>query len=105
VSELINIVVLTKEQLLSANEEAMLNEYSCYCKHDELRDFLREGNKHPVTAIAFDDDGNLVCRILIGPEEVVFVALTQTRVNNLLTVPVDIQLIAAMAEAAETTIN
>ena len=52
-----------------------------------------------------DGSGNFVCRILIGPNEIVFVALTQARLNSLVTVQVDMVVINAMAEAAESPIN
>ena len=104
-SEVLQIPVLTKEELLEANLEATMSEYSAYCWQDTLKHVLKEGNKHPITSASVDNDGNFVCRILVGPEEVIYVALTQARFNNLVTVPVDVEVITAMAEAVGSPIN
>jgi hypothetical protein len=104
-SEVLNLPVLTRDELLEANLEAVGNDYSAYCWHDTLKQVVHEGNKHPVTEAKLDGAGNFVCRILIGPNEIVFVALTQARLNSLVTVQVDMVVIEAMAEAAESPIN
>lgn len=101
----IQMPVLTKDQLLEANLEAISNDYSAYCWHDTLCLVLAEGNRHPITAASLDQEGNLVCRILIGPEEIIMLALTKARFNALATVPVDVAVLEAMAEAHENTIN
>lgn len=103
--ELIQMPVLTKDQLLEANLEAISNDYSAYCWHDTLSLSLNEKNKHPITAASLDQEGNLVCRILIGPEEIIVLALTKARFNALPTVPIDVAVLEAMAEAHEQTIN
>jgi hypothetical protein len=98
--DIIDIPYLTRAALLDANKEAVSNEFSTYCKQDALEEFVKEENIHPITAYALDSDGNLVCRILVGLEEVVFVALTQARYNSLPTAPVDMAVIGAMLEAS-----
>lgn len=103
--ETLNIPVLTRNEVLEANLEAVTQEYSAYCWHDTLRLVLQEGNKHPVTAASLDQDGNFVCRILVGLDEIVFIALTKARFNALGTVPVDLTVLEAMAEALESPIN
>lgn len=104
-SEVLTIPTLTREELLEANREAIDREFSAYCWQDNLMEATYEGNKHPVTAANLDPDGNLVCRILIGPNDIVYIALTQARLNTLGTVQVDMAIIEAMAEAAESSIN
>lgn len=101
----IDVPVLTMQELLDANLEAVQNDYSAYCWHDTLRLMVHEGNRHPVTAAVLDQDGNMVCRVLIGPEEIVYLALTKLRFNTLGTVPIDLGILEAMAEAAESSIN
>jgi hypothetical protein len=96
---------MTKQELLEANMEATMSEFSAYCWQDTLKHVLREGNKHPITATSLDGDGNFVCRILVGPEDIIYVALTQARFNNLVTVPVDVAVITAMAEAVGSPLN
>lgn len=101
----IDVPVLTMQELLDANLEAVQNNYSAYCWHDTLRLMVHEGNRHPVTAAALDQDGNMVCRVLVSPEETIYVALTKLRFNTLGTVPIDLGILEAMAEAAESSIN
>jgi hypothetical protein len=105
VSETINLPILTKNQLLEANLEAIANDYSAYCWQDTLELMLYEGNRHPVTAASLDQDGNMVCRILVSSEEAIIVALTKARFNALVTVPIDLMVLEAMAEAAQSSIN
>lgn len=104
-SDNIDVPVLTMQELLDANLEAVQNDYSAYCWHDTLRLMLQEGNRHPVTAAVLDQDGNMVCRVLVGPEEIIYIALTKLRFNALGTVPIDLGILEAMAEAAESSIN
>lgn len=104
-SETLNVPVLTKEELLEANLEAVSQDYSAYCWHETLKLVLHDGNKHPITAAALDPQGNLVCRILVAADEIVFVALTKVRFNALPTVPIDLAVLEAMAEATESSIN
>lgn len=103
--EIIQMPVLTKDQLLEANLEAVAKDYSAYCWHDTLRHALFEGNRHPVTAATLDAQGNFVCSILIAPNELIMLALTKARFNALATVPVDVAVLDAMSEAAENTLN
>jgi len=102
VSEVVQLPYMYKAELLQANEKAVQMDYSAYCNQPELMNHLMEGFKYPVTASALDGDGNMVCRILVGPEDAIFVALTQASYNALPTVPVDMVIINAMAEALES---
>jgi hypothetical protein len=104
-NDVISLPILTRQQLLDANMEAISNDYSAYCWQDTLELMLYEGNRHPVTAATLDPDGNLVCRVLVSVEEVIFIALTKTRFNALGTVPIDLTVLEAMAEAAQSSIN
>ena len=104
-SEVLTIPMLTREELIDANLEAVAKNFSAYCWHETLKQVTYEGNKHPVTAADPDPDGNMVCRVLIGPNEIVLIALSPHRYKLLGTVQVDMAVIEAMAEAAESPIN
>lgn len=97
--------VMTRQQLLAANQEAITNNYSHSCYQETLSLNTYEGNKHPVLAAILDADGNYVCQISVNPYEVIYLALTQPFYLSLGTVAVDTELFTAMSEAAAATLH
>jgi hypothetical protein len=104
-SDVIDMPVLSRAEILEANEEAITHKYSAYCWQDTLMGMLHEGNRHPITGAVLDSDGNWVCRIVVGPEVRIYSALTKPRFNALGTVPIDVALLEAMAEASESSVH
>lgn len=78
------IPILSRKQLIEANQAAIENGWEQYVEQEFLEEILVEGNKHPVVTALLHAPSQLVaCKVLVSAEESIWLTMSQNDFEEL----------------------
>lgn len=70
------VPVLSREEVLEANNRSIIEGWEAHADEDYLQDVLIEGNNHPiVTALLHSNNQLVTCKVLVSETESVWITM------------------------------